>query len=409
MPSSSARKGKGKSTASSSPTSTTGGSPKGEVCVSLFNIYKSSPQGLGESFRVLMESFQPSSSSPTTVNKKNDVDLQSSVNVIIPKNANIEGKPREAPRDCLDRHIECQQFYKQGECLKNPGWMIVNCPKSCNNQINACLLRDPKIRCTRQNLNMSTSPIYANGYYDNDDVNNQQRYINGDLNNMFESIIERFQDIYQVEVLSRSPWVVTFENFTTSEEGEALVGAIERWERSTDTGSMNEYGESGRVLSSGRTSSNGWCNHGCEEHPLVKQIFERIEDVTHIPRSHYESFQVLRYGLNQYYNVHHDCSASDARLACGPRILTFFLYLSDVEEGGETAFPQLGLAVRPKRGRAVLWPSTLDHNLEEVDSRTVHEARPVRKGLKLAANSWIHLYDYQNPNLWGCTGSFDEL
>lgn len=80
-----------------------------------------------------------------------------------------------------------------------------------------------------------------------------------------------------------------------------------------------------------------------------------------------------------------------------------------MEEGGETAFPQLGIAVRPKRGRAVLWPSTLDHNLEEVDSRTVHEARPVRKGLKLAANSWIHLYDYQKPNLWGCTGSFDEL
>ena len=31
-------------------------------------------------------------------------------------------------------------------------------------------------------------------------------------------------------------------------------------------------------------------------------------------------------------------------LAPGPRILTFFLYLSDVEEGGETAFPDLGHA-----------------------------------------------------------------
>ena len=29
-------------------------------------------------------------------------------------------------------------------------------------------------------------------------------------------------------------------------------------------------------------------------------------------------------------------------LAPGPRILTFFLYLSDVEEGGETAFPNIG-------------------------------------------------------------------
>jgi prolyl 4-hydroxylase len=141
----------------------------------------------------------------------------------------------------------------------------------------------------------------------------------------------------------------------------------------------------------------------------VKSLFAKIEQVTNIPRTHYESFQVLRYELNQHYSVHHDYGRDDVRLACGPRILTFFLYLSDVEEGGETSFPSLGIAVKPRRGRALLWPSTLDHNLEEQDSRTMHEAKPVRRGTKLAANAWIHLYEYQQPNLWGCTGSFDEL
>ena len=63
----------------------------------------------------------------------------------------------------------------------------------------------------------------------------------------------------------------------------------------------------------------------------------------------------------------------------------------------------------PKKGRALLWPSTLDHNPEAQDVRTMHEARPVIRGTKFAANSWIHLYDYMKPNLWGCTGSFDEL
>ena len=43
----------------------------------------------------------------------------------------------------------------------------------------------------------------------------------------------------------------------------------------------------------------------------------------------------------------------------------------------------------------------------QVDYRTEHEAKPVIKGLKFAANSWIHLYDYERPNLWGCTGVFD--
>ena len=82
---------------------------------------------------------------------------------------------------------------------------------------------------------------------------------------------------------------------------------------------------------------------------------------------------------------------------------------ADVEEGGETNFPDLGIKVTPKKGRALLWPSTLNENPEAQDRRTMHEARPVIKGIKYAANAWIHLFDYSIPNLWGCTGSFDEL
>ena len=66
--------------------------------------------------------------------------------------------------------------------------------------------------------------------------------------------------------------------------------------------------------------------------------------------------------------------------ACGPRILTFFLYLSDVEEGGETAFPLLDLAVKPQKGKAVLWPSVHDDNLMLPEQLSLHEARPVIKG-----------------------------
>ena len=60
-------------------------------------------------------------------------------------------------------------------------------------------------------------------------------------------------------------------------------------------------------------------------------------------------------------------------MICGPRILTFFLYLSDVEEGGETAFPSLGIKVEPKKGKAVLWPSVMDHDLLEYEPLSLHE------------------------------------
>lgn len=41
----------------------------------------------------------------------------------------------------------------------------------------------------------------------------------------------------------------------------------------------------------------------------------------------------------------------------GPRVYTFFLYLSDVEEGGGTKFDG-GFTVAPAKGKAVFWPAT---------------------------------------------------
>ena len=109
------------------------------------------------------------------------------------------------------------------------------------------------------------------------------------------------------------------------------------------------------------------------------------------------------------------CVQASFKLACGPRILTFFLYLSDVEEGGGTRFPKIprpdgepgGLVVTPRRGHAVVWPSVLSGQPGRVDSRTTHEAMPVVKGLKFAANHWIHDFNFKVANKWGCTGAFD--
>jgi hypothetical protein len=90
-------------------------------------------------------------------------------------------------------------------------------------------------------------------------------YYPGDMNAMFSSIEERFASKYNVEVVSRDPWMVVFHNFTTDAEAKALISSVHEWEQSTDTGDTNEFGETGRILSSGRTSLNAWCQHDCEE------------------------------------------------------------------------------------------------------------------------------------------------
>ncbi len=105
----------------------------------------------------------------------------------------------------------------------SPSWMIINCPKSCDR----CELRDPKVRCPRSALNMSTEPIYTPNH----------------MNTMFENIISKFGKRYKVNVLSTTPWVVTFDDFLSSKEIKALIKTQKKWERSTDTGSTNDFGE----------------------------------------------------------------------------------------------------------------------------------------------------------------------
>ena len=299
------------------------------------------------------------------------------------------GRPEDAPQDCTDRHEQCIMWAKAGECGVNPGWMAVFCSLSCN----ACHLTDPKVRCARSSLNMDQNPVYDPG----------------DMSSMFQSITPSFMDKYGARVLSTDPWVVIFDNFLTDSESNAIVKTVKQWERSTDTGTSNKYGEVGRVVSKSRTSANAWCDRACEADPDVLRVTAKIEEVTRVPAVNYESFQILQYEAGQFYRAHHDNGADDASLPAGPRVLTFFLYLSDVEEGGETNFPFLNISVKPKKGRAVLWPSTLDSAPDTTDRRTVHEAKPVIKGIKYAANAWIHLYNFRIPNLWGCTGSFDMV
>jgi prolyl 4-hydroxylase len=230
----------------------------------------------------------------------------------------------------------------------------------------------------------------------------------GSLETIFSNIVANANKEYgDVTVLSTSPWIVTIDNFVKDTEAEALLGSVQTWERSTDIGAFNEFGEQGRLVSGGRTSSNSWCRADCEALPDVMRLTSRIERTTMVPSRNYESFQILRYELGQQYKAHHDTSAEDWDILPGPRILTMFLYLSDVEEGGHTEFPRLGLSVKPKKGMALLWPGVHDHDPREIDSRTQHTARPVIKGRKYAANSWIHMNDFVVPNLWGCTGAFD--
>uniref|UniRef100_A0A7S2WCH7 Fe2OG dioxygenase domain-containing protein n=1 Tax=Rhizochromulina marina TaxID=1034831 RepID=A0A7S2WCH7_9STRA len=287
-----------------------------------------------------------------------------------------------AAAECVDTHQSCANWAHAGECSANPSFMMVGCAKSCN----TCHVLDPDVRCRRSaKATMALLP--------------------GQLNETFTRAARDFAE-YEPEVMSTDPWVIVFHKFTTEEEADAVLAAGgTQWTVSSDVGERLPNGSFASIQSTARTSSTSWCTEeDCAAHPMVQRVTKRIEDVSRIPYKNSEFLQMLQYQVGQYYVNHHDYIPGHLKMPCGPRLFTFYLYLSDVEAGGATAFKKLGLEVKPKKGRAVFWPSVLNEKPFMRDPRTYHEAMPVVSGKKYGVNAWLHMYDFKGPYRLSCTG-----
>mmetsp|Transcript_32631 Transcript_32631/g.75071 ORF Transcript_32631/g.75071 Transcript_32631/m.75071 type:complete len:348 (-) Transcript_32631:112-1155(-) len=290
---------------------------------------------------------------------------------------------------CQNKHEKCTKWAAFGECLANPSYMNKECAPAC--RMCHYLIFDE--RCP----------------FDGNQESNV--FKEGDLNRMFERIVsdESYQEKYGITVYSKpggdadnesvldGPWVITLEDFLSEEECERLItlGADRGYEQSMDVGEERPDGTFTDYEHPGRTSKNAWCLEACYEDELTQQVLTRIENLTGIPDKHSEYLQLLKYNEGEFYTEHHDYIPMHTGRAEGNRILTVFLYLNDVEAGGGTNFPKLDITVMPKRGKVLVWPSVLDEDPNSSDQRTYHQALPVDRGVKYAANAWIHQRDFK--------------
>lgn len=233
-----------------------------------------------------------------------------------------------------------------------------------------------------------------------------------DLNAVMKAATERAEEVSErgerwTEVISWEPRAFVYHNFLSKDECEYLIElAKPHMEKSTVVDSATGKSKDSRV----RTSSGTFLKRGRDK--IIRNIEKRIADFTFMPVDHGEGLQILHYEVGQKYEPHFDYFLDEYNTKNGgQRIATILMYLSDVEEGGETVFPaakgnyssvpwwnelsecgKKGLSVKPRMGDALLfWSMKPDATL---DPSSLHGGCPVIKGNKWSSTKWIRVNEY---------------
>ncbi|KAL3802627.1 hypothetical protein HJC23_011951, partial [Cyclotella cryptica] len=316
----------------------------------------------------------------------------------------LPNMPPEIINKCINREDLCAFWSSIGECTNNPEFMSQYCGPSCQNcgvaVIPPCPPPGVVPAVVPGGLNDLFGRIVANAPGNNtildveEEMTNYTVHVHSRPGSNKRGIINTQLDMQQ------DPWIITLDNFLTEDECAALiehghkVGYIPRY----DNVEVLPDGSSVSLESETPVISTAWCDYpnNCRSEDIPQRIHDRIAKVTGIMVGNSEDFQISKYETGQVIDIHHDYVDAQQNRRCGPRILTFLLYLSDVDGGGETIFPYFGITVKPKLGRALLWPNVFHSDPKTKDKRMVHGAKSVVKGQKFVANAWLHLYEFVN-------------
>ena len=95
--------------------------------------------------------------------------------------------------------------------------------------------------------------------------------------------------------------------------------------------------------------------------PEAMRLSKKVEQVTRFKlkddKYGSENFQVMNYGIGGRISTHLDSvggrtkDTSEAEEVGGFRVTTFMVYMSDVQAGGRTIFPQAGISVKLAEGK----------------------------------------------------------
>ncbi|MBS0581867.1 MAG: 2OG-Fe(II) oxygenase [Proteobacteria bacterium] len=190
------------------------------------------------------------------------------------------------------------------------------------------------------------------------------------------------------------PAIAFVDNLLDADECDELVRlSAHQLVRST----IVDRSHGGAGVSAGRTSEGMYFPLNADA--FIARLDRRIAALMNAPVENGEGLQILHYRTGGEYAPHYDYfppedAGSRTHLAQGgQRVASLVIYLNDVEDGGATVFPKLGLTLGPKKGAAVYFEYC--NSLGQVDPQTLHGGLPVLRGEKWIATKWMRQRRYE--------------
>ena len=190
-----------------------------------------------------------------------------------------------------------------------------------------------------------------------------------------------------------APRIVLFGNLLSAEECEQMI-ELSRGKLARSSVVNNETGA--YDIHPHRTSYGTYFNRG--ENELIQRLEQRIAELVQYPVENGEPIQILHYEPGGEYKPHFDYfdpkhpGNEQVLTQGGQRIATLIMYLSDVEAGGSTVFPEVGIDVLPRQGNAVYFAYCSENGT--LDTRSLHGGSPVGAGEKWIATKWFRQRRY---------------
>ena len=177
------------------------------------------------------------------------------------------------------------------------------------------------------------------------------------------------------------------ENFLTKKECDEII-KLQKMESSRSTVADGKDAQISEI----RTSSTTYFEliESESKHEIVRVVKEKIMTLLDIPVQYTEAIQGQWYQKNGFYHEHYDAydDLNQFKYTGGNRTWTCMVTLNEVEEGGDTYFPQLNQRFKPKIGQALIWYNLGEDGL--ADPLTLHAGQPIIKGEKFIITQWFH-------------------